>query len=109
MKAGRKGEGGRSKKLEQNMMHGNKLETGGKGQHERQVNVVEEDGMMGGCRRRQRKEGHLLLLVSRPEERDEHVLIYRKGRGEPSDRAPITVKLNVRSMNQIESNLVSLV
>lgn len=77
MKAGRKGEGGRSKKLEENMMHGSKLETGGKGQRVRRVNIVEEDRMMGGCRRRQRKERHLLPWVSRPEERDEHVLIYR--------------------------------
>lgn len=47
MKAGRKGEGGRSKKLEENMMHGSKLETGGKGQHVRRGNIVEEDRMMG--------------------------------------------------------------
>lgn len=45
----------------------------------RRVNVVDEDRMMGGCRRRRRKEGHLLLWLSRPEERDEHVGIYRKG------------------------------
>lgn len=47
MKAGRKGEGGRSKKLEGNMMHGSKLGTGGKGQHVRRVNAVEEDRMLG--------------------------------------------------------------
>lgn len=46
MEAGRKGEGGRSKKLEENMMHGSKLETGGKGQPVRRANVV-EDRMMG--------------------------------------------------------------
>lgn len=47
MKAGRKGEGGRGKKLEENMMHGSRLETGGKGQPGRRVNVVVEDRMMG--------------------------------------------------------------
>lgn len=65
MKAGRKGEGGRSK-TEENMMHGSKVETGGKGQHVRRGNIV-EDRMMGDVGDR----GTSVAL--RPEERDEHV------------------------------------
>lgn len=64
MKAVRKGEGGRSQKLEENMMHGGKLETGGKGQRVRRVNIVEEDRMMGGCRRKETEERGTSVALS---------------------------------------------
>lgn len=61
MKAGREGEGGRSRNQRKTRCTEANWRPEVKVEHVRLsgVNTVEDDRMMGGCRRRQRKEGHL--------------------------------------------------